>query len=269
MSDINDLENLTQRVRLKKIVSHLQTVDELGVDEACDLYNISPATARRDFNRLVAEGKAEKTWGGIKPSSDDKYVSAMSPLSTREVLNIEEKQAIAREANDLIQDGEVVFIDGGSTTMQLAMLLASRPLKILTNSINISYAVDKLRKEDGGAEVLVTGGWLQPESGILSGPQARNSIQQYQADWVFLSTGGLDASGPSNHNEWTVEIEQAMMKNSRRSVILCDSSKLDKRALCQICSIDMLYKIIMDRAAAEHKVVRSLASQGLVFQFAK
>jgi DeoR/GlpR family transcriptional regulator of sugar metabolism len=160
-------------LRNREILELLDEIGELSVPEVCTRLSLSPATARRAFARLAAAGLAEKVWGGLMrrnpatvPGND------MVPSSLREKLNAEAKDAIARQAAMLVEDGDVVAIDGGTTTLRLSSYLANRPIRILTNSILIAHRIEQLRNGAKSAEVFLTGGFVYPGSGLLVGPQA-------------------------------------------------------------------------------------------------
>ena len=110
---------MISKKRDRQILELLDVHRELSVGEACREFSISPATARRAFARIAAEGSAEKIWGGLSRRSE-LHDSDMVPSRLRETLNAEAKERIAREAATLVKDRDVVAIDGGTTTLRLA-----------------------------------------------------------------------------------------------------------------------------------------------------
>ena len=217
--------------RQRAIASLVDRQGDLTVEEACRTLGISPATTRRDFVELTNRGLVEKTWGGVKRPATRSPAADMLPSSVRESLNATEKERIAHAACRLIQDGDVLVIDGGTTTLCMAPHLANRPVRILTNSILIAHRIDSLRSVTGGAEVFLTGGFLYPGSGLLVGPEAVQSLSQYHARWAFLSVGGLDAEGGTNTNHMVVESERAMIRVAESIVVVADSSKWKRREM--------------------------------------
>jgi DeoR/GlpR family transcriptional regulator of sugar metabolism len=217
--------------RQRSIISLVERQGDLTVDEACRTLGISPATVRRDFVELARRGALEKTWGGVKRSHSSSPSGDMLPSSVRESLNSSEKERIAREACELVQDGDVLIIDGGTTTLCMALHLANRPVRILTNSILIAHRIDSLRSVTGGAEVFLTGGFLYPGSGLLVGPEAVQSLEQYHARWAFLSVGGLDAEGGTNTNHLVVESERTMIRMATEVVVVADSAKWRRKEM--------------------------------------
>lgn len=233
---------MKRSARVREILALLRDREELTVEEACTHFNISPATARRDFAALAEAAKVEKTWGGIRAL--DSQASPMLPSGLREELHSEEKRRIAARAASFCADGEIVFIDGGTTTLQLAHWFANRPLRIVTNSLLIAYEIDRLRTGPSGAEVFVTGGYLYPRSGLLVGPEAISGLQKYHANTAFLSVGGIGEEGMSNNHHLVVEVEQVMLKRADRIVLLADHSKFGRRELVPECKWDDIHTIV-------------------------
>jgi len=243
----SDDVRVNRKQRERDILSLVEARGELSTGEVCRRFSISPATARRIFARLAAGGAVEKTWGGLArrgPSGD------MLPSGLRDGLQSAEKDAIARAGAALVADGDVVVIDGGTTTLRLAPHLADRPVRIVTNSILIAHRIDQLRSGPSGAEVFLTGGYLFPGSGLLVGPEAVANLRQYHSRWAFLSSGGLDPAGATNTNRLVVESEQAMIAQTENAVILADSGKWDRRDMVRQCAWGEIGWLVTDRLPA-------------------
>jgi DeoR/GlpR family transcriptional regulator of sugar metabolism len=218
--------------RRRAIITMVQRQGDLTVEEACRVLGISPATARRDFAILANRGAVQKTWGGLRKSTGtESAANDMLPSSVRESLHPREKERIARAACDDIADGDVLVIDGGTTTLCMAPHLANRPVRIITNSILIAHRIDSLRSRPNGAEVFLTGGFLYPGSGLLVGPEAVQSLNRYHAEWAFLSVGGLDCEGGTNTNHLVVESERKMISMAEKVIVLSDSSKWNSKEM--------------------------------------
>lgn len=238
-------------MRKREILELLNQFGELSVSEICSRLSISPATTRRVFAQIAADGHAEKTWGGLKHLGHGRRVAHdMTPSRLRDKLNIKAKEIIARRAAKLVKDGDVVAIDGGTTTLRLAPHLANRPIRILTNSILIAHRIEQLRGGAYGAEVFLTGGFLYPDSGLLVGPQAVANLKEYHSRWAFLSVGGLDSLGATNTNQLVVESERAIIEHTDHAVILADHSKWGHRDMVRQCEWAEISHIITDQQPA-------------------
>lgn len=171
----------------------------------------------------------------------------MVPSSLRDQLNADAKETIARQAAQWVKDGDVVAIDGGTTTLRLAPYLANRPVRIVTNSILIAHRIEQLRKGANGADVFLTGGFVYPGSGLLVGPQAVANLREYHSRWAFLSVGGLDPQGATNTNQLVVESERAIIKNTDHAVILADHTKWGQRDMVRQCEWNEIHRIITNQ----------------------
>lgn len=225
--------SLSPRERRARIVAALDAGRELTVEDACRRFGASPATIRRDFLRLHTEGLVDKTWGGVRARG--RSFNLMPPYPEREVRQMEAKRRIAARAAELVAEGDVVFIDGGTTTVHLAAPLAAKQIRIITNSLAIAHQADRLRKGKPGAEVYLTGGMLFPDSELLVGPRTLETLRQYQAQWAFLSVGGLDERGATNHEERIAEVEHTMIECAERTVLLADHTKCGVHTMARVC----------------------------------
>ncbi|WP_247236503.1 DeoR/GlpR family DNA-binding transcription regulator [Telluribacter sp. SYSU D00476] len=254
---------MTQRQRLHEITRYVRKHGELTVSRACELFGASSATIRRDFSLLMEEGAVSRTWGGISRKEEEATDLAGQPAWLRETLFADEKKKIAATAASLVEDGDVVMIDGGTTTYHMARYLANRPVTVITNSILIAHQIDLERQSKYGAEVLVTGGLIYPEAGMLVGPQAIKNIREYYARWAFLSVGGIEAEGVTNSSQLVVETQRAIMEQCETRVLLADHSKFGRKSLCRLCGIGEIDLLITDSPPGQADLIDNLRSRGL------
>lgn len=246
------------RERLRLLEARLEEQGDLGLDEACRLFGISTATARRDFQALAREHRAERRHGFLVRATP-RPGEPMPPLAARSRHNLAAKQQIAAHAAGLLRDGDSLFVDGGSTTACLAAHLATRPLRVVTNSVLLAHDIEAARRGSVRCEVLLAGGTVFPESGMTVGPQARAFLAQFQVRWAFLSAAGLAASGPTNHNELVVEVESQMISQAEKTVLLADSGKLNRSEVCTICPWKKIELLVTDAAALKSPALKAIA----------
>ena len=254
---------MNQKERIAEISNYLNDRQEISVAQACALLDASPATVRRDFNKLAAGREAVKTWGGLVARGLNGTDDSMLPASFRKTLCAEEKKKIAATAASLVKDGDVVIVDGGTTTFFMSQHLANLRIRVVTNSILIAHQIDKKRENRRGAEVFVTGGLIYPEAGLLVGPQAVANIREYHADWAFLSVGGIQAQTATNSNQLVVETERAIIEQSDQVVMLADHSKFGKRSMCRMCGMNELDLLITNAHAAIASDVAAIRAGGV------
>ena len=196
----------------------------------------SAATIRRDFDYLARENIVQRIRGGAKLLRSQ----LMVPFVVREVHMEEQKRQIAQKVAMLLQPGDVVIIDGGTTTAQLAKYLPDVPLCIVTNSLRLASLLDQQTHRHATLEVLVTGGQLYPSVGILLGSAVIASLAKYHAKWAFISVVGITTDGVYNNNESVVEVQQQMLASAEHTVVLADHTKIGRRALCRVCDLQAI-----------------------------
>lgn len=231
----------------------------LTLRDAVRSLGVGEVTVRRDFGALAAEGLVERVRGGIRQLR----TSDMQPFGLREVSYAVEKQAIGRQAASLLRDGDVAFIDGGTTTYQMADFLPDCRLRLITNSLRLAARLEMRMHGLAGLEVFLTGGLLYPNSGLLVGSGARQTLEQYHANWAFLSAGGINEHGVFNTNEWVVDSERVMIQRAEKVVVMADHSKIGRHAMCHVCGLDAVDMIITDAAGEDDPVVEQLSTQGI------
>lgn len=245
--------------RLDRIATYVQSHDFVSVSEGCRLLDASPATVRRDFIEVVAQGRAERHRGGVgKPQRE---ALAMVPFTAREMQRSAEKSAIARLAAGLLAPGDAVFVDGGTSTLHLATHLGATPVRIITNSVRLAAAIGATTYAQP-IEVHLTGGYLVPRGGLLIGPQARAGIAAYHTRWAFLSVGGIGPEGVYNTDELVQDVEREMLARADRVVVLADHTKLGVKSLCRVCDLDRVHLLVTD-AAAQAEVVAAVRAAGV------
>ena len=253
---------MTQKKRLKSILSYLSDHQEVTVDEACVIFAVSPATIRRDFNRLAQEQRVTKTWGGIRLSLPTENRPNGLSVAARGTRFLAEKKRIARQAASLIRENDVIIIDGGTTTSEMTPLIANMRIKIITNSVLIAHQIHHTARGKGGAEVIMAGGLLYPSGALTVGPQAIDNLRAYYANIAFLSVGGISEIGATNSNILVVETERQMIEQSERVVVLADRSKFGKQDLVRLCDFDKIQTVITDDQLHAPALVDHLESKG-------
>lgn len=222
-------------------------VTELGVSES---------TIRRDLSQLEDEGIVRRTHGGAVFVSE--RISALN-YAARESAAAAEKQAIGQAAARLIQDGETVLLDGGTTTFQIARNLLMRSLQVVTNSLPIA----NLLGAASGIELIVIGGYIYPRTGVALGPLAQQELTSLHVNRAFMGVAGITEEGLYNANVLMVETELQMMQSAEEIVIVADHSKFGRRALARLCGWDHVDQVVSDESLDPRwqQVVRAAGAQ--------
>ncbi|MEI6083152.1 MAG: DeoR/GlpR family DNA-binding transcription regulator [Verrucomicrobiota bacterium] len=240
----------------------LRTLNEQGyvsVPRAAELTGASSATIRRDLAAFAKQGLARRVRGGIRLVES----VGMTPFAMRQAQSFKSKEALAQRAVQLLKAGDVIFVDGGTTTFHLGACLPAIPLRVITNSVRLAHYLDEQNQRRAEWEVFLTGGLIYPNSGLLLGPAAQASVTQYHAHWAFLSVGGITLDGLYNTTELVVETERLMIAHADQVVVLADSSKLGKHAMCQVCRLSEVDYLVTNRNDAQTPLLRQFEQAGL------
>jgi DeoR family transcriptional regulator of aga operon len=234
---------LLQRVREEGYVDAGSLARELDVDGS---------TIRRDLLQLTRAGLIRRTHGGALAAEPDAAID--TPYEDRRRTNMAAKKRIARAAADLVQDGQTVILDNGSTTFHIAVeLRRKRNLTILTNDLLIA-----LRTADHPSNRLhMAGGILLDTVYTLVGPATVAAFGGLHADWAFLGAEGIDVEGGiTNINVIEIPIKHAMMSAAAKTVFVADRSKFGRLALATVCPISAAHLILTDSALPEEERAR-------------
>ena len=207
----------------------------VSLQEIVTASGASTATIRRDFTRMEEQGRLQRIHGGAKSSAEN------LPLNMRQTVMLDEKTRIAQKAVELCAPRETVFIDGGSTTSQMAAFLKPRNLEIITNSLALTMAL-----VDSGNSLVLTGGNVLPQHGLVLNPFDDDLIDRYRADKAIMGIGGLDPVGPTNDDPRLIRFEQKMIAHADEIILLADSSKFGKREKLLLCDYAKISTIITD-----------------------
>lgn len=214
----------------------------------------SEATIRRDLDQLQREGRLRRTHGGALLDGQRERA-----ITAKAAEKVEEKQAIAAAAVEMVPDGAAVGIGGGTTTQYVARALAGRSgLTVVTNAINIAM---ELATRD--LRVIVTGGELRSETYELVGPLAEPAATQLHLDLIFVGVDGLSVEGGlTTHNPVEARVDRVLIDQANEVVVVADHSKLGRRTFARIAPLEVAHTLITDRNA-DPALVRDLERSGL------
>jgi|ERR1039458_3469602 DeoR/GlpR family transcriptional regulator of sugar metabolism len=249
-----------RRLRIREILSQQRTVTAAELTQSL---RVTSATVRRDLAALENEGVLVRSHGGaVSHTSSTNFQPSYDALAQ---TNLPQKQAIAREADRLILDGDTVFLESSTTVHELAKLLRRRArLTIITNSpaaLSLQYSP--------GVTVLCVGGNLIKENCYLSGMWAHRILQEIRVDKVILGMSALDPSyGISTANHPEAEIKSLLMKISKTRIALADSSKLRKEGFAHVGPVSDLTMLITD-SGADPELIEEIRQTGVEVKIAQ
>lgn len=206
----------------------------------------SPATIRRDLERLASEGRIERVRGGARTvaaasGSTVEVPPRLAGVPFHENIgrNRSQKEAIGRAAASLCEAGEGVMIDGGSTTLQMCPHLAGLNLSVLTNSLHIVSAL----MNQVGTRVLVPSGTVFPEQSIILPPFGEDGMPQFHAPRLFMGGASIGPLGLMQADTLLCAAERRLIERAHEIVVLADSTKFASQfgnAVCALSDIDVL-----------------------------
>lgn len=232
--------------RRQHILSIAQIQGRVLVSELSEDLNISQITIRKDLDHLQAKGLVQRTHGGALPVQ----AGALSDpsLKEKEKAHHHEKQRIGAAAAKMVQEGQCVMLDSGTTTTAVAFALKKfSRLTVITNAVNIAA---ELTGTD--FEVILTGGTLRKNSFSLVGPLAEDMLSEMHADILFLGVDGFDTEvGLTTPNVLESRVNRAMVRSATKVVAVCDSTKFNRRSLSRIVVPSAIHHVITDKNLPE------------------
>ena len=214
------------------------------LEELVKAVGVSESTVRRDLEALDLAGSVKRTHGGAVFSGE---VRSMPALEDRQHAATAEKQAIGRAAAALLDDGDTVLLDGGTTTYEVARALVGRPVQVVTNSLPIAQLLTTSAQTD----LILIGGYIYPRTGVALGPLAIATMQGIRVRKSMLGAGGIVADGIYNSNLLLVETERQMMACGQEVIIVADHTKFGRLALARLCGLGDVQHLVVDAGLPE------------------
>lgn len=242
--------------RHREILSRVEASGSATVRELARELEVAEETIRRDLEKLSSEGRLIRIRGGALRVEDDRREI---PFDVREIVNLEEKQAIAALAVSHLVEGDVIALDASSTARELARLIPDIPLTVVTNSIAVTTALmDRAR-----VRVVSTGGILDASSLSYVGSPAEEALERFNIGKVFLSCKGFDLErGLSVATDEHARIKRRMMELADKTYLLVDNSKFGVKAVEFFADTTEVDIVITD-SGTDQAAIRKLKKTGL------
>jgi DeoR family fructose operon transcriptional repressor len=231
-----------------KIIDLLNQNKKVTVTELVRLFNVSSATIRSDLRELNDRAQLIRTHGGAIIETG----AGFEPdTKQKRDLNLAAKQKIAQLAIELINDGDTVIFDTGTTTLELAKLLSQRHrITAVTNDFEIARVLEEMNS----ISVVMLGGELRKNFHCTVGAAGIEMLAQLSVDKAFMGTNSLSISkGASTPNLQQAEIKKAMVSSAQKVILLCSSRKLGKDSFVHFASLDQIDTLIIERIDVNEK----------------
>lgn len=245
--------------RRRKILEYLEKDGRVTVEKLVKSLGVSAVTVRGDLDALSRAGSLVRSHGGavrpLNPVQD-------YPVEVKATIHHAEKERIGRAAAKLIQPGQTIVLDSGSTAAEVAACIKSlkiAPLTVITNALNIA----RLLADVQNISLIMIGGILRQVSGSFVGPQAEAMLRDLHADHFFLAVDGFDPQvGPSTPDILEAQLNGLMMQVSREVTVIADASKFGRRSLSVIGEIGRIHRVITDKRVAD-EMAAALRDRGI------
>ncbi|AXI10499.1 DeoR/GlpR transcriptional regulator [Oceanobacillus zhaokaii] len=224
--------------RLNEIQEYVLENETVSLDELVTMFNVSKNTIRRDVQELVDSGEFNKVYGGISVNH-----SITVPFSDRQVRNDKEKEQIAKMAAEYVEDGNIIFIDSGTTTLKMLEYIKNKQVTIITN--NIDFIMKAIPYNN--LTIFSTGGMLEQKTKSFTSANNKEVIRSYNINKAFLASTGVSIkNGVTNSLPIESEIKAEVVKRSEVAFLLVDHDKFNKSSLTSYCKLNEIDYLVTD-----------------------
>jgi DeoR family transcriptional regulator, fructose operon transcriptional repressor len=230
--------------RQAKIEIYLQKAEFASLEELAQHVSASVSTVRRDVAALETNKVIRRTHGGartLQPKTDE-FV-----FNVRDTHQVTEKESIGEACAALIQPGQNVIIDSGTTCFHVARRLDDKVAQIITNSLPVANLFSASNRH----EVHLSGGVIYPRLGVLVGPHAVDTFSRMHADVAILSGSGISEEGIYNSHALLVDIQRAMIAGAAKVIFCLDHTKFGRRSTFFLSDFSAVDVIVTDALAPE------------------
>ncbi len=227
--------------RREKIFELIKEDGHAKVTQLSRIFRVTEVTIRQDLEKLEREGYIKREHGGAFLKNVESHVRN---IMLRNQENLPEKASIAMKAIELISDGDTIILDSGSTTTEIAKLIAGfRNLTVITNALNIALILGG----DPGINLVVTGGEFKAPTLSLTGQKAADFFNNLHVDKLFLATAGITLkAGLTYPSISDIVVKRAMIESADVVYLVADATKIGKAAFASLGSLSLINFLITD-----------------------
>jgi DeoR family fructose operon transcriptional repressor len=247
---------MDSETRKKYILQQLDAHEKVSLTTLAKKFNVSEMTIRRDFNELETRGMLVRKYGGaIKTEAIENLFSFNKRMET----NGPQKKAICEAALPYIEDGDIIFIDCGTTLFRLAALVKNKRIRVITNSLPV---ISELMHSPT-IKLTIIGGDIDADRQASYGAVTERVIKEFAADKAFVGADGVSLGrGLSSFDEKEAMVTKTMMEQSREVYLLCDSSKIERDSYFRLAPITAVDYLITD-AFQDIEIAKAYQEKGL------
>ncbi|MGM7723914.1 DeoR/GlpR family DNA-binding transcription regulator [Metabacillus sp. Hm71] len=235
--------------RKLKIIDYVKKNNVASVAQLSAEFNVHEATIRRDLSEIEKEGLLRRTHGGVVLGEG---ISSEPSFTVRATERVDEKQRIGEKAAEMINEGEHIILDSGTTTLQIAKNIVNRSnITVVTNDVNIAAEL----RDSKGIKVIVTGGILYPESFMLNGMFTNEVLKTLHVHKAFVGTPAIHPEfGLTHFEEQLVPAKMGMIQAAKEVIVVTDHTKIGGVSLHTVSPINNIHKLVTGKEASELQI---------------
>jgi len=229
-------------IRMNKIQEYITIHKSVSLDELMHVFKVSKNTIRRDVQELVDTGNFKKVYGGV--TINDEKRTRLESFHDRQVRNQSKKEMIGKTAATYIKDNDIIFVDSGTTTIELIHYINDKHITVITN--NLDFIVRALPYEN--LTIITAGGTLERKTNSFGILKYMDILNAYNINKAFMASTGISLSnGVTNASPLESELKSAIVNRSSDVFLLIDHDKFDQYGLITYCQLNQSDYIITDK----------------------
>ncbi len=250
--------NQDRRNRIVELVEQKSTLTNVEIMET---FGVSIETVRRDLAYLEERGFLERVYGGCVRK---RFMSVEDSYVNREKNNSQAKYAIGKVAEELIEAGDAVFFDAGTTSIAVARQVEpNKRITAFTNSLRVAIELS-----DKAKTVIMPGGELRGEEFALAGIVTQTDMQKFNIGTAIIGTGGVTEDMVTDFISLEADLRGQIARNAEKVIVIADSSKIGVRAMCNVCETSAIDVLVTDEKAPKD-LLKKIEAKGVKVLIAK
>jgi DeoR/GlpR family transcriptional regulator of sugar metabolism len=244
--------------RHDEILKIISLKKKVGVGELTQRLNVSEVTIRKDLSLLEDMGHILRSRGGAILAADRQI---LKPAGIRKKENLDKKAAIAEKGKELVDEGDTIYIDSGSTCLLFAREIKDKNLRVITNSLDVLMELG----DSDSVALFSLGGAFRRDAGSFIGPISVQGIKAFHVQTAFLGTTGISRDGRfSSQNVIESQLKSEVISISGRSVVLADSSKIESSAFSIFAQPGDIDIVITDEGIGDKNYFKDVSIELMV-----
>ncbi|MEA4942175.1 HTH-type transcriptional repressor GlcR [bioreactor metagenome] len=249
-----------QTERQGKILDYVNSHKKVRTKDLSKVFRTSVVTIRADIDELDAKGLIVRVHGGAMALSDRFNLEIPSQSKARQ--NIDSKRAIGKLAANMIEENDIIILDSGSTTLEIAKAMPNIPVTVITNDLKVGLTLASSKRN---VTLIMTGGKVEASVYTISGIEVVDFINHIKVNKLFLGCDAIDeVEGISNRTMSEARVKQAMIDVAVSVIAVADSSKISKEVFFHVCDLNKINTFVTDKIADKKRELFEAAGVSVI-----